>query len=108
MLSGIYLASGDVNASGSLSAADILLIRKRIAFVTNSFQTGDWLFNNTPITVSTSNVVQNFNGIVYGDANGSYIPTETKSTIAQQGLMNLGTIDAAKGDVIVPIHADGT
>jgi hypothetical protein len=104
MLSGIYLASGDVNASGSLSAADILLIRKRIAFVTNSFQTGDWLFNNMPIVVGSSNITQNFNGIVYGDANGSYIPTETKSTLAQQGLMNLGTVDATKGDVVVPIH----
>ena len=104
MLNGIYLASGDVNASGSLSAADILLIRKRIAYVTNSFQTGDWLFNNMPIVVGSSNITQNFNGIVYGDANGSYIPTEARSTIASQGLINLGTVDAAKGNVIVPIH----
>ncbi len=104
MLNGIYLASGDVNASGSLTASDILLIRKRIAFVTNSFQTGDWLFNNMPIVVGSSNITQNFNGIVYGDANGSYIPTETKSTPAQQGLMNLRTVDATKGDVVVPIR----
>jgi len=104
LLNGIYLTSGDVNVSSSLTAADVLLIRKRIASVINSFPSSDWLFNNTPITVSTSNVVQNFNGIVYGDANGSYIPTETKSTLAQQGLMNLGTVDATKGDVVVPIH----
>ena len=76
-LSGIYLASGDVNASGSLTASDVLLIRKRIAAIINSFSVGDWLFNNTTITVGNSNVTQNFNGIVYGDANGSYSPVES-------------------------------
>jgi len=77
LLSGIYLASGDVNASGSLTASDVLLIRKRIAAIINSFSVGDWLFNNTTITVGNSNVTQNFNGIVYGDANGSYTPVKS-------------------------------
>ncbi|MCK9423782.1 MAG: DUF5050 domain-containing protein [Bacteroidales bacterium] len=74
-LEGIFLASGDVNGSGGLTAADVLLIKKRIAFVTNSFIVGDWLFNNTPIVINGGNVVQNFNGLCYGDANGSYNPT---------------------------------
>ncbi|MCK9424080.1 MAG: C25 family cysteine peptidase, partial [Bacteroidales bacterium] len=51
LLTGIYLASGDVNASGSLTAADVLLIKKRIATIISSFPAGDWLFNNTPFTV---------------------------------------------------------
>ena len=79
LLTGIYLASGDVNGSGSLSAADVLLIKKRIASITNSFPVGDWFFNNTPFTVGSGTVTQNFKGIVYGDANGSYIPAANKS-----------------------------
>ena len=105
-LTGIYLASGDVNASGSLSAADLLLIRKRIAAIINSFPVGNWLFNNTPFTVGNSNVTQNFNGIVYGDANGSYIPAETKSLeMTQQGIISIEPVDVVKGEVVVPIHA---
>jgi len=73
-LSGIFLASGDVNASGSLTASDVLLIKKRIGAIVSSFSTGDWLYSNTPVTVNGSNVVENFNGLVYGDANGSYLP----------------------------------
>ena len=59
-LTGIFLASGDVNASGNLSASDLLLIKKRIGAVITSFPTGDWLFDNVPFTVSGSNVSQNF------------------------------------------------
>jgi len=73
-LSGIFLASGDVNGSGSLTAADVLLIKKRIAYVTNSFTVGDWLFNNIPVMINGSNATQNFNGLCFGDANGSYNP----------------------------------
>jgi len=108
LLSGIYLASGDVNASGSLTASDVLLIRKRIAAVINSFQTGDWMFNNTAVTVGTSNVTQNFKGIVYGDANGSNIPTDLKSVINPvytQGNISIGTVNSLQGIVSVPVHA---
>jgi len=73
-LTGIFLASGDVNASGSLSASDLLLIKKRIGAVINSFPTGDWLFNSVPLTVNGGNVNQNFHALVYGDANASYVP----------------------------------
>ncbi len=73
-LTGIFLASGDVNGSGGLSASDVLLIKKRIATITNSFSVGDWLFNNIPVTVSNNNVTLDFNGLCYGDANASYTP----------------------------------
>ncbi len=73
-LNGIYLASGDVNLSGSLTATDLLLIKKRIATLINTFPSGNWFFDVLPFTVGNENVIQNFNGIVYGDANGSYIP----------------------------------
>jgi hypothetical protein len=74
-LNGIYLAAGDVNASGTLTAIDVLLMRKRIAAIIFSFPAGDWLFNSVPFTVNGSDLTQDFYGIVYGDANGSYVPS---------------------------------
>ena len=106
-LTGIYLASGDVNISGSLSAADVLLIRKRIAAVINSFSVGDWMFNNVPFTVGSGNVTQNFNGIVYGDANGSYVPATKSLEINHQGILSIASVDVSKNDVIVPINLNG-
>jgi hypothetical protein len=73
-LTGIKLAAGDVNGSGTLTALDILLIRKRISGISNSFPAGDWLFNSEPISINGSNVTHDFNGICYGDANGSFVP----------------------------------
>lgn len=70
-LEGIFLESGDVNNTGNLTAADVLLIKKRIATITNSFVVGDWLFDNTPVTINNSNVILDFYGLCYGDANGS-------------------------------------
>ncbi|MCK9424079.1 MAG: C25 family cysteine peptidase [Bacteroidales bacterium] len=104
LLTGIYLASGDVNASGSLTAADVLLVKKRIAIIISSFPAGDWLFNNTPFTVGGGSVTQNFKGIVYGDANGSYIPTGNKSLEPNhQGVISLEPVTAEKGEITVPV-----
>ncbi len=75
-LSGIFLNAGDVNASGDITAADVLLLRKRIANIISSFSVGDWLYDYPIITINGSNVSQNFYGIAYGDANGSYIPVK--------------------------------
>ena len=74
-LNGIYLASGDVNASGEVTATDVLLIKKRVAIIISSFPAGDWLFNNVPVTLGGNTVIQNFNGMCFGDANASYVPT---------------------------------
>jgi len=71
-LHGIYLACGDVNGSGSLTASDVLLIKKRIVSIIADFPVGDWLFDNVPVTVNGNDVIEDFNGIVYGDANASY------------------------------------
>ena len=103
-LTGIYLASGDVNLSGTLTAADVLLIKKRIAAITNSFPSGNWLFNAEPFTVGNTNMTINFKGLVYGDANGSYTPTAAKSTVpATGGLLALGTAKAVRGEITVPV-----
>ena len=106
LLNGIFLASGDVNGNGSLSASDVLLIRKRIAAIINSFSVGDWLFNNQPISVSNSNVTADFNGIIYGDANGSYIPTAKKSIIPQS-ILSMEPVAATNGQLTVPVHIAG-
>ncbi len=108
LLSGIYLASGDVNGSGSLTAADVLLVKKRIATITNSFTVGDWLFNNTPFTVGGSSVTQNFNGLTYGDANASYVPEGNKSKVAtHQGVLRLEPSGSTKDQVVMPLHISG-
>jgi hypothetical protein len=107
-LSGIFLASGDVNASGSLSAADVLLIKKRIGSIINSFTSGDWLFNPLPVNVSGGNVNQSFNGLTYGDANGSYQPASLKNTgavLPQEGTITIGTMEAGRGQIQVPVYA---
>ena len=106
-LSGIFLASGDVNVSGSLSAADVLLIKKRIASIINSFASGDWLFNPLLVNVSGGNVDQSFNGLTYGDANGSYQPATYKNTnaVVEEGNITIGSTEAARGQLQVPVYA---
>jgi len=104
-LNGIYFASGDVNGSGSLTAGDVLLIKKRIATTISSFSVGDWLFNNDTLSINGSNVTYNFNGLVYGDANGSYIPTETDlSAVKEQGIISMEEVNDVKGEITVPVH----
>jgi len=103
-LTGIYLASGDVNLSGSLTALDVLLIKKRIGSIIYSFPSGDWLFNNLPFTVSSSNVIQNFNGINYGDANASYIPARNGLvTYKQQGNIRIESVISNASEISVPV-----
>jgi hypothetical protein len=49
-------------------------------------------------------VTQNFKGICYGDANASYVPLGDKSLAAnRQGTITLESVDAAKGDITVPV-----
>ena len=106
-LSGIFLASGDVNASGSLSAADVLLVKKRIGSIINNFTSGDWLFNPMPVNVSGGNVAQSFNGLTYGDANGSYQPASLKNTavvLPQEGTITIGSTEASRGQIEVPVY----
>jgi hypothetical protein len=111
-LSGIFLASGDVNASGSLTAGDVLLIKKRIAGIILSFTVGDWIFNNGPITVSGSNVTHDFNGLAYGDANASYNPPLVKgnNSIAKNpsspATFTIQSVITQSGAVTVPVMAN--
>ena len=110
LLTGIHLAAGDVNGNGTVTASDLLMIKKRIANITNSFPVGDWLFNATPITLVGSNVVKDYYGIIYGDANGSYNPTVAKSTVPNtlpeqsDAIFSIGSVNAIDNNVVVPVY----
>ena len=103
-LNGLFLACGDVNSSGNLSVTDVLLIKKRIASIISSFPSGDWLFNNLPFAVENNNVIQNFNGIIYGDANGSYNLTKDIVAVNQQGTISIAPVYDSNGEIAVPVH----
>jgi|GEM_PF-219507 len=106
LLNGIFLSSGDVNGNGTLSASDVLLVRKRIAAIISSFTTGDWLFNNTAVTISGSNATQNFNGLCYGDANASYTPlAKSSSTKMMMGNLAIQPVNTTSGAITVPVYA---
>ncbi|MFA5727540.1 MAG: C25 family cysteine peptidase, partial [Saccharofermentanaceae bacterium] len=106
LLTGIYLSSGDVNASGDVTASDVLLLKKRIAYINNSFPTGDWLFNNTSFVMGSSNLVQDFKGIAFGDANGSYVPPAKMipTPAPLMGALSIGTVNAVPGEVTIPVY----
>jgi hypothetical protein len=65
---------GDVNNSGSLTAADSYIIMRRFVGIVNTFTIKDWIFANVPpITVSSViPVTQNFLTACAGDVDGSY------------------------------------
>jgi hypothetical protein len=99
-----------VNGSGSLTAADVLLVKKRIAAIVTSFSVGDWLFNNIPVTINNGNVTQDFSGLCYGDANASYVPTAKASPDGQivkttNGLLAIESVNLQPGDITIPLHA---
>jgi hypothetical protein len=111
LLTGIFLASGDVNGSGSLTASDVLLVKKRIAALVSSFSVGDWLFNNAPVTINNGNVIQDFNGLCYGDANASYIPTSKESPSGKastivSGALTIESVNSQAGEVTIPVYAN--
>ncbi|HRY34174.1 MAG TPA: choice-of-anchor J domain-containing protein [Bacteroidales bacterium] len=74
-LTGLKLAAADVDGSGFVNAVDALTIMKRFVGVQSSFVTGDWIFEDPAITVSTDDTTfQNIHGLCYGDIDGSYTP----------------------------------
>ena len=110
LLDGIFLASGDVNASGTLTASDVLLIKKRIASIINSFSVGDWIFDNLPLNVTT-NMSVDLHGLIYGDANASYNPTaKGNNSIAKNpsspATFTIQSVTTQPGTVTVPVMAN--
>ncbi|MBN1338710.1 MAG: carboxypeptidase regulatory-like domain-containing protein [Bacteroidales bacterium] len=76
-LTGLRLTGADVNLSSSVNSTDALLVRRRsIGLSVGSWTMPDWIFENPAITITNSNVSQNFLGLCSGDVNGSYTPAE--------------------------------
>ncbi len=74
-LSELRTKAADVNNSNSINGIDALLILRRFAGLSSTFQISDWQFESNPaFTVTTNNITLNFKAICAGDLNGSYIP----------------------------------
>lgn len=74
-LTGLRLTGADVNESSSINSTDALLVRRRsIGLPVGSWTLSDWIFETPAITITNSNITQDFLGLCSGDVNGSYIP----------------------------------
>jgi len=78
-LTGIRLIGANVNADGAVNSVDALLIAKRFVNQITSFPAGDWAFETSNVVIGSANVVQNFEGLCYGDVNGTYTPPFVKN-----------------------------
>lgn len=75
-LTGLRLATSDVDGSGFTNSADALAIMKRFVSMQNSFPAGDWTFEEPVITVSSGNPsILVIRGLCKGDIDGSYGPS---------------------------------
>ncbi len=80
-LLGLRLAVADVNASSSINANDALLITRRFNNLSSSFTSGDWYFETVAVTANGQTQNINLKGLIYGDVNGSYIPTNARQPV---------------------------
>jgi hypothetical protein len=76
-LNGLNLVVADVNNNGYVSSADALQVMRRFVGLINSFAAGDWAFDEDMINLYT-NVTYNFNGLCFGDVDGSFIPSSVR------------------------------
>lgn len=70
----LQIKAADVNASGNINNTDALLIGQRWSGSVNSFESGDWIFENPTITINGNNTICNIKGLCAGDVNRSYLP----------------------------------
>ncbi len=66
--------AGDVSKDSKINPTDALMINRRYIRITNSFMSGDWLFEDTEINVNNADLYQDIKAICFGDVNGSYQP----------------------------------
>jgi len=79
-LTNLPLEAGDVNNSGNLTSADALLILRRTVGLQDTFPSGDWVFEETMVTINNANVNSSVQVLCIGDVNGSYIPAAKSGT----------------------------
>lgn len=74
-LTGLPLKAADVDYSGAVNSIDALQIMKRFVGMIDFFESGDWAFEHSEITVDGVNdVLHDFYGLCYGDINGTFTP----------------------------------
>lgn len=87
-LTGLALSAADLNNSGTITAADALMVLRRTVGLISGFPAGDWTFSNTPIPVVNGNTTMNIQGMCMGDVNNSFVPglkTEPSVFLSEQG-----------------------
>ncbi|MCD4698428.1 MAG: T9SS type A sorting domain-containing protein, partial [Bacteroidales bacterium] len=98
ILTGLPLVCADVNNSGTVNATDALYVIYRTINYITSFPAGDWAFDDQPLVITGTPIVNDFMGECYGDVNGSYIPTGYKDSYNYE-LLTEGTRNIEPGDV---------
>ena len=104
-LTGLRLAAADLDGNMVPNANDALLALQRAAGIISTYPImKDWLFEDVNVSISGGDVISSFQGICYGDVNGSYLPgfkAEGNTALAENGILNLSA-----GQVIrIPIYA---
>jgi hypothetical protein len=74
LLTGLPFKAGDVNGSNTITNADIILVRQRLLNPSVVFPVGDWVYIVPTFLVDCADETVNFQGLVSGDVNASYIP----------------------------------
>ncbi|MBK7028898.1 MAG: hypothetical protein IPH45_06705 [Bacteroidales bacterium] len=67
--------AGDVNKSSTVTVADVVYLRQKIALLNPAQWTvSDYVYDNPTVTISGSGIVQNIKALCGGDVNNSYVP----------------------------------
>ncbi len=93
-LTGLRAVAGDVNGIGGINATDALLVSRRFVNLITTFPAGDWVFEANNVTITNSNMVNNFKALCVGDVNGSYTPSLAKTPATMH--LNMGGVKEVK------------
>jgi hypothetical protein len=71
-LTGIFYLAGNVNGDASIDVSDLNLMVNNILGVTAGYPISDWVFEDQPVNVSGGIGMKDYQGLMAGDADGSY------------------------------------
>ncbi len=74
LLTGLNLKASDVTADGVGNAVDGMFCSMRFTGIIPSFPSGDWVFDEPVVIITSNSVIQTIYGLCYGDVNGSFSP----------------------------------
>ncbi len=100
--------AANVNADAAVNSIDALMAAKRFVNQISSFPAGDWLFQANTVVLGSSNVINNFSALCFGDVNGSYTPPYVK-TPATVSLNTLGVKEIKSYEsFLLPVNVTGS